>query len=502
MDFIVKENVLHGKINTAIKWSSITELLVKIISPITNMVLARLLAPEAFGVVATVTMIVSFVEMFTDAGFQKYLIQREFNNEKEKFQNANVAFWTNFALSIFLWGIIILFNDKIATLVGNPGLGFVIILASVQLPITAFSSIQMALYKRDFDYKTLFLVRVISATIPFIVSIPLAMLGFSYWGVIIGNICMQLSNAIIMTLKSKWKPKLFYSFRLLKKMFSFSFWTLLESISIWLTIWVDTFIIGSYLNQHYVGVFKTSTSMVNTLMNLIVASIIPILFSALSRLQNDEEQFNRLFYNAQRILSMLIFPLGVGVYLYSDLATNLLLGSKWKEASEVIGLWSLSSALMIVFGNVSSEVYRAKGRPRLSFVAQLLHLIVLIPTLIMSVKYGFKQFIYFRNLIRLQLVFVHLFMMGLFIRISVLRMFKNMIPVIISVGVMFIAGYTLQKINDSIFWDFISIILCATLYFILLFVFPETRKIIKSILNRTFKMKKTNNKLRMGLSKK
>ena len=63
------------------------------------MILARILAPEAFGVVATVTMIVSFAEMFTDSGFQKYLVQHEFESDEERYQNANVAFWTNFFIS-------------------------------------------------------------------------------------------------------------------------------------------------------------------------------------------------------------------------------------------------------------------------------------------------------------------------------------------------------------------------------------------------------------------
>ena len=71
-------NVNNKVVVNATKWSAITEVVAKLISPITSMVLARLLAPEAFGVVATITMIVTFAEIFTDAGFQKYLIQHEF----------------------------------------------------------------------------------------------------------------------------------------------------------------------------------------------------------------------------------------------------------------------------------------------------------------------------------------------------------------------------------------------------------------------------------------
>ena len=177
----MKEQNLKKKITNATKWSTISQIAARLIAPITNMVLARIISPEAFGVVATVTMIMSFTDMFTDAGFQKYLVQHEFRDEDEKFKNANVAFWTNFGISIFLWFTIIVFREQIAILVGNPGLGNVIAIACVQLLLTSFSSIQMALFRREFDFRTLFVVRIVAVCIPFVVTIPLA-----FWVLVIG----------------------------------------------------------------------------------------------------------------------------------------------------------------------------------------------------------------------------------------------------------------------------------------------------------------------------
>lgn len=469
-------NNLSKKVINAAKWSSITEILVKIITPITTMILARIIAPEEFGVVATVTMIISFVDMFTDAGFQKYLVQHEFKDEEEKNKTANVAFLTNLAISILLWGIIGLFSEEIAFLVGNPGLGMVITIACVQLPLTAFSSIQMALYRREFDFKTLFMVRIVSIFIPFVITIPLAFLGFSYWSLIIGTICMQLSNAVILTIKSKWKPGWFYSFTILKKMFSFSIWSLVEAIAIWLTSWVDAFIIGSLLSEYYLGIYKTSTTMVNSLMSLITAATVPILFSALSRLQNDTEQFNRTFFYMQRIVAMFIFPLGVGVWLFSDMATQILLGGQWNEASEIIGIWALTSVIMIVFGHYSSEVYRAKGRPKLSFLAQVLHLVVLIPACLISAKYGFWALVFTRSLIRMQFVAVHFIIMKFAIGISILGILKNVLVFGISAIIMGIVGFYVQEVLDGFIWDLVSIIICIVIYFLILMIFSSTRR--------------------------
>ena len=467
---------LKDRVINATKWSSFTEIIAKLISPVTNMILARILAPEAFGVVATVTMIISFADMFTDSGFQKYLVQHEFKDESEKYKNANVAFWTNFGISVLFWIIIIIFREQLATLVGNPRLGNVIAISCFQLLLTSFSSIQMALFRRDLDFKTLFLVRVVSVFIPFVITIPLALLGLNYWALIIGTLVIRLSNAVILTIKSKWKPRFFYSIKILKEMFSFSIWSLIEAISIWLTSWVDTFIISSFLNQYYLGIYKTSTSMVNALMALVTASIVPVLFSTLSRFQEDDEKFNHVFFKFQRLVSIIVFPMGIGVYLYSDLATKILLGSQWHEANKVIGVWALTSSITIVFSYFNSEAYRAKGRPKLSFISQLLHLIFLVPTCIVSAKYGFWALVYARSLIRTQGILVGFIIMNKMLKIPILNSFKNVYPTAVSSVIMGIFGYLLQQISNCMIWSLISIVLCAVLYVITLSLFPNMRK--------------------------
>ncbi len=471
---------LRNKVALATKWSAITEIGAKIIAPITNMVLARILAPEAFGVIASVTMIVSFADMFTDAGFQKYLVQSEFSDENEKTKYTNVVFWSNLLVSLILWAIIILFADPIAVVVGNPGLGNVISIACVQLPLTSFSSIQMALYRRDLDFKTLFIARIFTVCIPIFVTIPLAVLGMGYWSLIIGLICTQLSNAIILTIKSKWKPVIFYNFGILKKMLSFSLWSLIEAISIWFTIWIDAFIISSSLSEYYLGLYKTSTSMVNSLMAIITASTAPVLFSALSRLQNDRKQFEDMYYSTQRNVALFVLPIGVGVYIFSDLATQLLLGSKWAEASGVIGIWALTSSITIVFGHYCSEVYRALGKPKLSFLAQMLHLIVLIPVCIISKEYGFWSLVNARSWIRLELVLVHVILMNFVIGIPLLKSLKGILPIAISTIIMGFVAYLLRGIGSGLLWSFCVILVSAILYFgLLLLMSGDIRRFAK-----------------------
>ena len=89
------------------------------------------------------------------------------------------------------------------TLVGSPGLGFVLVVSCAGIPLTGFCSIQMALMKRDFDFKTLFWRRLVSILIPIFVTIPLAIWLRNYWALILGNLAMHLANALFLSFKSQ-----------------------------------------------------------------------------------------------------------------------------------------------------------------------------------------------------------------------------------------------------------------------------------------------------------
>ena len=467
------KEAINEKVVKATKWSTITEILAKLIVPITNLILARILAPEAFGILATVTMVTSFADMLTDAGFQKYIIQHEFYDDDTLYNSTNVAFITNFSFSVILWIVICIFRDQIASFLGNDGLGIAIAVSSIQIPIAALSSIQMALYKRKFDFKTLFFRRIISVLLPFFITIPLALLGLNYWALIIGTVSGQIVNAIILTLKSTWKPSLFFSFKLLKDMFSFSCWTLVDSIIVWLCSYVDVFILGRMFDSYHVGLYNQSLNMVNAIMNVVTSAITPVLLSGLSRYQDNDVEYNNLLFKFQRIMACLLIPMGVGIWLYRDFITNFILGSKWIEASNIIGIMSLIAPFSILLSNCTSICYISRGKPKCSILAQTIYLIPLIPLSIFFAKKGFWFYAYARNLFKIELIVVNLIILNYVIKIPVRKLISNLLKPILATIVMIVVSILLKLISQSIIWNFISILICIVVYFGVLFIIDK-----------------------------
>lgn len=472
---------MDTKVVAAAKWSLITEVLAKLITPVTNIILAHILAPTAFGILATIMMVISFAEMLADAGFQKFLVQYEFESEDEKQKNVSVAFISNIVLAIVLWLVIIIWRDELAILVGNEGLGFPLAIMGAMLPLGAFSSIQMAMYRRSFNFKFLLSIRMITIITPLFISIPMALAGFDYWSLIAGLLAAHLFTAIALCVRQEKLISIYFSSTVFQKMFSFSAWSLAEAFSIWLTAWVDTFIISHFLDAYYLGLYKMPTAIVTTIMAIATSSMAPVLFSALSRHQHNQVEFEKTFLTFQRYMALFLVPLGVGMFVYQDFIVEILLGPQWKLAGIVLGSWALSSSLVTAISYLISEAFRAKGMPNISFLAQMAHLFVLIPVIYICVQYDFTTFVYARSIVRVQMIAVLLYLLAIYVGMNAWLVIRNIKSYIIASAVVGTGSYVLLHLHNSMIWTIFCICISLILYLVVLYLFPTERIILTKI---------------------
>ncbi len=476
----------------ATKWSLLAEIVGKLIALITNLILARILMPEAFGAVATITMVISFTEVFTDAGFQKYIVQHDFSSEDEYTKNVNVAFWSNLCFSCFATAVIWLLRDQIAVIVGAPELSLGIAIASGSIILVTLSSIQLATFKRKLDFKSIFIVRFIAAFVPILVTVPLAFILKNFWALVIGTLSVHVVQVILLTVRSSWHPRFEYSFSIFKQMFSFSFWSLLEAISIWLSSNVDIFLVGRRLNDYYLGLYKTSISTVNSYMSVITSAILPVAFATFSRLQSNQTEFVDYYYKIQRVTAIIVIPMGVGIYVYRDFVTEIILGGQWAEAADLVGLWGLMIALSIVLGYFASEVYRSKGKPRVSLVVQLVHIAFLIPAVIIGLNLGYDILALMRSLVRIEMIISHMLILHIMFGINAWKTLLNIYPQVLSAIVMGVAGYAMLQISDNLIWKIASVLICIVVYFAIVMIFPTVRKEILGFIRRKKSSEKIN----------
>lgn len=455
---------LQRRVAGAARWSVAAEVAAKLVSLGVGMLLARLVAPEAYGVLATAMMVTSFADLFTDAGFQKYLIQHEFADDGARSDAASVAFWTNLLFSLLLWAVICLLRDPIAALAGSPGYGAVVAVACAQLPFTAFTSIGMALLRRALDFKRLFFLRMAQSAVPLLVTVPLALLGLSHWALVLGTLAGHVVTAGVLLLRAPWRPRRFFRLCVLKNMLSFSLWTMLEAVSIWACAWFDIFLIGNAFSEYFLGLYKNSVNSAGALLALVTTPVYTVLFSGLSRLQEDAAGFERMFYTTLQSLAFLVFPMGVGLFLYRGLATDVLLGSQWVEAVPIVGLWALSSALMAVISAPCSEVLRARGLPRLSLLAQIISFAASAAVCVLAVPHGFFAVVCACVAMRFSLPAVQWLLLCLHCGFRISDLLKTLWKPALCTVLMAALSLLLQRIGDGALWSWCSIGLCALFY--------------------------------------
>ena len=190
--------------------------------------------------------------------------------------------------------------------------------------------------------------------------------------------------------------------------------------------------------------------------------------------------------------AILLIPMGVGMLIYSDVVTWILLGEKWMEAKTAIGTVGIMHSLTVLYANFASEVYRSKGEPKVSFSVQILYIFFIIPIVMYGATKSFKELCILRAACMGVFIIIHLAFLKFRYKFSILKMLKNIwYPTIASI-IMAIVGFILHSNIYSMTIKTASIIICIIIYFIICMLIKDTRDIILDVLKKERRLSKNN----------
>lgn len=474
------------------KWSAVSEILTKLASPLVNIILARLLAPEIFGLVAAFTLVTTFAEVFTDAGFQKYLIQHEFKTAKDYEECVCVAFWSNLLISFLFWALIVAFRNTVAHIVGCEGYEIEIVVLSMQIPIFGISSVQLSLYRREFRFKELVPIRLATSFVPIIVTVPAALLFRNCWALIVGNLAKESVNAFLLTYKSSWKPRLYFSFDRLKSMFSDCAWLFADALMIWCTSYSGTLIVSNLLDARYLGLFRTGQTTITQYLQIVFAVTNPVIFSSLSRCQNNIEEANRVFISYLKYVSYFVLPIGMGIFIYRDFVTAVLLGPQWKESATIIACVGFTYPISLLTGQFNSNYFRSMGKPNIAMIVQSIYTVLLVGIYLFAVKQEFNTFCIIAGCAGWVYMLVSNIALITVFKFPYQKMLQGWLPAIIGSIVMgIISRILLVWFGGSNLLTVISCVLSAVVYFAVLLIIPQSKADARMILKKLKAKKQT-----------
>lgn len=376
----------------AFGWSLLGEMASRVVGPVVFIVLARVLLPDDFGVVAAATVAISFSQVFWDSGLARVLIQR---NDDDDSAVANTVFWINLGLSAVVTLSMWLAAPALAAFFKDPRIADVLRVLSVQAPLAATCAVLTALMQKRFDFRRLFWVRLVTTGGPGLASIPLALAGWSYWALVAGVLVGQLLKTLALWRLVGWHPNRAVDWVPARGLLRFAGWTVSSGMSGWLYSWLDTIVVGRFLGSHDMGLYRTGNTFVILVFGTLFSPLLPVLYSLFSRAQHDMGRLREGLMTVVQAIALISLPIGMALLVLRDDLGMLVFGPGWEGVGAVIGLLGLTHAMGWIIG-ANGELYRAIGKPHVETSIMALMMILYVPVYLIAVQGGIKTFLWAR----------------------------------------------------------------------------------------------------------
>lgn len=350
-----------SKTRYSLKWNSILSASSFIVSFIVGIALARILDPKDFGLLAMVSVFVSFVNLFVNAGTGSGLIQKKEINQAD----LSTVFWYNVTIGLLSALILIVLSNPIASFYNDNRLSDIVKVLALQPVISSLGIVQMNLMMRTIDLKKRTIAQLSGQLISATVGVPLALYGFGVWALVYSSLTSAFFSTFFYWIQSDWRPLFVFSYSSYKEIWNYSSKILYGNIVTQILNKIDILLIGRYLSPSIVGFYQKGRNLgqlpANQLGNIITKSYFPLL----SRLQNDKIAFWNYFDSQSKTIAYLATIIFFLLSLVSTELIGILYGEKWLPSSIYLKI----TAFLGFFYTVNAfKVYalNALGRPDIS----------------------------------------------------------------------------------------------------------------------------------------
>jgi O-antigen/teichoic acid export membrane protein len=436
---------------------------------IVSIVLARLLAPEEFGLLAIINVFINLAAVFVDYGFNIALIQKKEINER----HYTAVFYLNLIMGFTLATIVFLLAPIIGRFYEKDILINITRLMSLGIFINSFGHVMRSKLLRSLNFKSISITNICAATLSGIISLVLALKGFGLWSLAIQSILYQLTANILLYLFSKFRISFKFSFNALKELWSFSSKIFLSGLLDTLFYNIDSLLIGKLLNPKTLGYYQRSKSLENFGFRYTASTIASVLFPSLSSIQDDSDKFSHAVMKIFHLLSFISF-LGCGLFLVGGRELIIILFSAKWEPSVVMFQILISGAFasqgISLFNNVLLSSNQSQTYLSINFINKLLLLMNFGVLILWDLKSYLAGFV----IIQLFIYYLGMFKTSNFIGL------KNRI---IHFSFRYVAIYILSSISTILFKNSLEIIdLYLRLIFSLVF-FSSMYLVLSRIFN-------------------
>lgn len=359
---------------------------------ISTLILARVLVPEDFGLIAIAHLVISFVARSMESGSGQYLIQKEVVDDSD----INTCWTINIILKSVIFLLLLIVTPFVAEYYSDDRLKLVVPILACMIIAGMLANPYMAILRRNQDYSIPFKIDIITKISSVSITVTIALIFQSYWALIMGHLVSNAVNTLCSYIFLTYRPK--FSLLNAKQQWGFSKWMLGKGMLGYTRSQLDTFMVSSFYSPGILGGFHITKYISSMPGSEGISPALEPLLATFSRSINDKEAIRHQVSLVLIVVFALVVPLSCFLFVFSEPVVLLLLGEKWVDFAPIFGILTFLTIPAAV-GKVASQVITSTGKVKLLFMYDIYSLIFMVVTLFYFVNGSLETFSIVRVLV-------------------------------------------------------------------------------------------------------
>ena len=377
---IVKGGVYLALVNIFAQFQSI----------ILNLVLARLLAPEDFGLIALSSTYLGFMGLFTTIGFGAAIIQaKELNNLQ-----LSTVYFLNWAFAFFAFTLVNSGANYAAQYYGSSELSSIIFWSSFTILLSPVFITHLKLMEKDLRYKEISQIVLFSSLCGAIAAIVGAIGGLGVYALVLQPLFTIGVKLVLVLLRSKWRPLFRFQFNSIIGMLKFTLKFKASQILLYTDRNIDYLILGKFFSSSQLGYYAFSYNVMYAPVKKISHVFNEVLFPALSKIQDEKEKVIRGYFKSIELISMVSFPAMTLISLNAEGLIPFVFGEQWTGAVSILTILCFAGAIQSV-SELGSVIFNSLGKPEIDAYFGILRTILTVAAISSGAYFGFETVAWF-----------------------------------------------------------------------------------------------------------
>jgi len=364
-------------------WTTASKMSMQLVLFAVNIILARVLDKSDFGLAGMAMLVTVAISLINDSGLGTALVQRKEVSEEQK----STLFWGSVIFGGSLFLLAVMLSKPLADFFAQPRVRPIFIIQAIGFVVGSLGIVHKAQLVRAMDFRRLSLIEMSSMAVSGTVAVLLALSGAGVWSLVLNLLLRDTAVVLLVWWFSSWRPRWHFSWLEFKELFAFSAKVLANDVAILLNTNADISLVGRLLGAQALGSYSLALNLVKLPVTQLSGIVAKVAFPAFASVQSDLPTFRYGFRTAITFLSMVTFPILIGLAVFANEFILIFLGAKWLDM-----VWPLillvPMAMLKSVGTIKGSVLRAVGRPEIELGWNVVYLLPLAGVIYLGTHWG------------------------------------------------------------------------------------------------------------------